>query len=450
MRSLLEIAKSGMSANQRSISVTSNNIANANTEGYSRQRAVLSPKAMNKDGLNLGLGVSVQQIQRIRSQMIDSQIEVQNSQLQSFTQRANVLQQLESVFIPAVGGLDESISNFFGAFSELSNTPQDFNLRNNVISKSRIMMNDFKNLDADLKQIARETGETIKTNVEKLNTILSSLAEINAAIERGDAAGAPDNNSLDLQTQKLKELSELIKAEINITDQGAAEVRINGIVVLNKNEVQQINTHIDNDTNTVRLRLDNSKIIEASGGKIGGNIEMFENEIPDYQVRINEVAKTLVEEVNAVHASGFGINDTNSRVFFDTSGTTAETIAVNPDLITEPAHLAASSVAGETGNNEAALELAAIQNKRVMDGQTIISKTVELISDPGSRLIEVQSQIAGRESAIEMLRNQQESFSGVNIDEELSELIKFQNAYQASVRVLSTAQEMYDSLLRLV
>lgn len=450
MRSLLEIAKSGMSANQRSISVTSNNIANANTEGYSRQRAVLSPKAMNKDGLNLGLGVSVQQIQRIRSQMIDSQIEVQNSQLQSFTQRANVLQQLESVFIPAVGGLDESISNFFGAFSELSNTPQDFNLRNNVISKSRIMMNDFKNLDADLKQIARETGETIKTNVEKLNTILSSLAEINAAIERGDAAGAPDNNSLDLQTQKLKELSELIKAEINITDQGAAEVRINGIVVLNKNEVQQINTHIDSDTNTVRLRLDNSKIIEAAGGKLGGNISMFETEIPGYQARLDEVAKTLVEEVNAVHASGFGINDTNSRVFFDTSGITAATIAVNPDLIAEPAHLAASSVAGETGNNDAALQLAAIQNKRVMDGQTIISKTVELISDPGSRLIEVQSQIAGRESAIEMLRNQQESFSGVNIDEELSELIKFQNAYQASVRVLSTAQDMYDSLLRLV
>jgi len=450
MRSLLEIAKSGMSANQRSISVTSNNIANANTDGYSRQRAVLSPKAMNKDGLNLGLGVSVQQIQRIRSQMIDSQIEVQNSQLQSFTQRANILQQLESIFIPAVGGLDESISNFFGAYSELSNTPQDFNLRNNVISKSRIMINDFQKLDADLKQIAQETGETIKTNVEKLNTILSSLAEINKAIERGDAAGAPDNNSLDLQTQKLKELSELVNAEINITDQGAAEVRINGIFVLSDKEVQQINTHIDNDTNTVRLRLDNSKIIEAAGGKIGGNIEMFENEIPDYQDRINEVAKTLVEEVNAIHASGFGINDANSRVFFDTSGITAASITVNSALIAEPAHLATSSVAGETGNNDVALQLAAIQNKRVMNGQTIISKTVELMSDPGSRLLEVQSQIAGRESAIEMLRNQQESFSGVNIDEELSELIKFQNAYQASVRVLSTAQEMYDSLLRLV
>jgi len=450
MRTLLEIAKSGMSANQRSISVSSNNVANANTEGYSRQRAILTPKAMNKDGINLGIGVSAQQVQRIRSQMVDSQLQQQSTQLNAFTEQASTLRQIESLFIPAVGGLDESISNFFGAWAELSNTPQDMNLRNNLLSKAGIMVNDFQRLDADLSRVAEEKGENIRTNVQKINNILSSLAEINKAVERGDATGAPDNNSLDLQTQKLKELSELLDADVNITKQGAAEVRVGGILLLSDKEVQTIHTEIDYDNNNVRLRLDNSKIIEATGGKIGGNIRMFEEQIPNYRNRLDEIAGTLVEEVNAVHASGFGISDSTSRVFFEASGKSARQIAVNSDLLSDPAHIAASSVSGEHGNNEIALQLVGIRDQRLMSGQSIINKTVELMADPGNRVLELESQIAGRESAIAMLRNQQENYSGVNIAEELSDLIKFQNAYQASVRVLSTAQEMYDSLLRLV
>ncbi len=206
---------------------------------------------------------------------------------------------------------------------------------------------------------------------------------------------------------------------------------------------------IDDVNKSFKLRLDSGKLVESTGGKLGADIEMYENEIPKMKERLDEVASTLVNEFNAIHSSGFGLEDGNSRNFFDPSFTDAASIKVNDDIRANVAHIAASSVDGEAGNGDAASQLADLRNENVIGGRKLVDYSVDLISTPGRNLSEVRSSMEVRDSEISMLTAQQEREAGVNVDEELSMMIQYQNAYQGAARVMSAAQQMYDTLIGL-
>ncbi|HBX66961.1 MAG TPA: hypothetical protein DEG32_12710, partial [Balneolaceae bacterium] len=135
------------------------------------------------------------------------------------------------------------------------------------------------------------------------------------------------------------------------------------------------------------------------------------------------------------------------RNFFDVTNKTAEGIKLNQQLIDDPTNIAASSVAGEAGNGEIATQIAELRSGQLIGGRKLIDYSVDLISTPGIKLSSLNSQIEARDSEIQMLETQQEREAGVNIDEELSLMIQYQNAYQGAAKVMSAAQNMYDTLI---
>jgi flagellar hook-associated protein 1 FlgK len=221
--------------------------------------------------------------------------------------------------------------------------------------------------------------------------------------------------------------------------------------VLNANEFKELQAESDPVNGTFDVVLaDNGMELDPGSGSLKADIHMYEEGIPEIADKLDKIAEAVVENVNAVHSTGYGLEDGTTRNFFDPSDTTAGSISINPDILAEPNHIAASSVPGESGNNDIALQISDIKNLPVLDGDTLNNNTIEMLSRPGFRLSELEQNIESKESAMKMLVNQQQSESGVNIDEELSNLIKYQNAYQASAKVMNVGQSMYDTLLGLL
>ncbi|NGP87370.1 flagellar hook-associated protein FlgK [Fodinibius halophilus] len=455
MKSIFEIAKSGLRSSQRSLSVTSNNIINADTPGYSRQRVENVPNGMQKDGHHVGLGVNVQEVTRLRDSINDTLLNKKQQDMGYLQKKGDIYEKLESIMVSDSGkDLDSQVSVIFNNFSEMASDPQDVSVRNNLVSEaqqfSAKMRGTANNIDETSDQVRTLAGKT----VDSINSLLSDINELNTSIQQGQSKGQPDHTSLDMRVAKMNELSELVDFESRLTKTGAVQIQIGGHNVVDENQSYQIKSEVDDVNKKYRLRMESGHVIEPKGGRIGGEIEMYEKNIPALKDKLDKIAKTVVEKFNALHSNGYGLDDNVQRNFFDGSGTTAQTIKVNQSIVDNTNNIAASSAAGEAGNGEIAAEIAAMRNEEIIGdnatNQRLNDYTVGVISEPGVKVNSIDSTIAARDSEIQMLKQQQEETAGVNVDEELSKMIKFQNAYQGAAKVMSSAQRMYDTLIGIV
>ena len=451
MRSLIEISKSGLKSAERSLSVTSNNIINADTSGYTRQRVEKSTNGMQMTGYHKGLGVEITGLTRMRNEMNDILLN-QKQQDMSFMQgQSKIFEQLEAVVATDSGNdLDMSISKFLDSFSELSSNPQDMSVRNSLVNNAKELTGKFQDLDRNIERISELTRDSGVKTIENINGILREIHSLNKSIEQAQAAGSPDNSSLDMRVAKLEDLSRLIDFESQVTEKGSVEIRVGGVTVLDSEKARTITPEIDDIRKQFSLRIDSGKSITAGGGQLGAEIEMYTGQIPHMNDKLDALASTIVEKVNEIHNTGFGLNDDTSRNFFNPSGTTASDIDLNGAIILDPANIAASSSDAEAGNGVIAADIAELRNDRLVEGRKLIDFSIELISTPGTKLQNLNSQIEARDSELNMLKTQQEREAGVNIDEELSLMIQFQNAYQGAAKVMSAAQNMYDTLIGIV
>tara|TARA_Y100001935_G_scaffold217449_1_gene189773 strand:+ start:227329 stop:228684 length:1356 start_codon:yes stop_codon:yes gene_type:complete len=451
MRSLLEISKSGLKSAERSLAVTSNNIINADTAGYTRQRVDKTPVGMQMSGYSTGLGVNITTVTRMRNAMNDELLNEKRQDMSYMQSKAAVYEQMEASMVSDSGfDIDMSISNLLDAFSDLGTDPQDISVRNTVLSEAQQLTAKFADISSNLKRTSELTREYATQNLGEVNDLLQEIHTLNQAVAQAQGAGDPDNASLDQRVRKLQELSELINFDSQDAGNGALELSVNGIKVLDVDKAFTLKTEIDESTKGFNIRLESGKLIDITGGELGAQIEMYQQGIPDILGRLDDLAGTIVSEINAVHAAGFGLDDSATRPFFDPAYSDADTIRVNSVLLENPRHIASSDTAGEAGNGEIAARIAELRNDELIDGRKLVDYAVDIISTPGTLLSGLNNRIEARDSEIQMLQNQQEREAGVNIDEELSLMIQYQNAYQGAAKIMQAAQDMYDTLITIV
>lgn len=451
MKTLFEISKSGLQSAERSLSVTANNIINADTPGYSRQRVDLAPIGQQMPGFHTGLGVNITGLTRLRNEMVDVQINSKRQEMGYMEEKVRVYEQLESSLATDSGGdLDVRIGQLFNTFSELSNDPQDLSVRNNLIGEATQLVEKMGDMDRSLDRVSDITRDSVNNKIHQINDLLRDLSGLNKAITTSQALGRPDNVSLDKQVQLLEELSNLVNVETMTAKNGSLEIHIGGVQVVSDNGYREILPVNDDVAKTFGLQLENGTQIRPEFGKIAAAIEMYETIIPDIKQQLDLVAETLVTEINAIHRQGYGLEDNVSRDFFDPDFISASDIRVDEAVLNNHANIAASSEDGEAGNGENAAQIAELRNMQLIEGRKIVDYVVNLISNPGSNLTSLRASVDSRGSEIRMLEVQQEREAGVNLDEELSLMIQYQNAYQGAARVMSAAQNMYDTLISLV
>lgn len=451
MKTLFEIARSGLRSSERSLSVTSNNVINADTPGYSRQRLEKEPVSVRMTGYQAGLGVNITSITRLRNEMADIQLNNKRQSMGFMQSKAKIFEQMEAFMATDSGrDLDLHVSRLFDAFSELSTDPQDFSVRNNLIAEAEQLTDKLGDMSQNIDNTSEMVRDSALNSLTSVNELLGELAELNKTIVHSQASGQPDYAALDLQVRKLEELSEIIDFDSQVTDNGTLELRVGGITVLNESGAKTVKAEVNDVDKVFRLRLENGKTLEVKGGQLGGSIEMFEEEIPSIKERLDLVASTLVEKFNEIHIQGYGVEDSTVRNFFNPAFTTAADIQLNEDIRNNHQHIAASSQPGEAGNGDIASQIADLRNDTVVGGRKLTDYAIELISKPGEHISDLNSKIEARDSEIQMLTIQQERESGVNIDEELSMMIQYQNAYQGAAKVMSAAQQMLDTLISIV
>lgn len=455
MKSLFEIAKSGLQSARRSMSITSNNLVNADTPGYSRQRIEKSPNGMHVGQSYVGLGVNIDKVVRLRDKMDDILLHQKQQSMGYLNEKSDLYGKLEATLVSDSGNdLDSQVSALFDNFSNLASNPQDSSVRNNLISEALQFTSRMRSTSQHIDQISDQDRSFAGQTLKSVNKLLNNISKLNESIKQSKAKGQPDFKSLDIRDEKLSELSKLVDFQSQVTETGAVKIQIGGKSVVDEDKAYTLKSEVDNVNKKFRLRLDNGRLVEPSGGKLGAQIEMYEEDIPDLKKSLDKIASAVVKDFNKLHNQGYGLDDNIQRNFFNPSGTTAASIEVNQNIVDNPNNIAASSVAGEAGNGEMAAKISNLRDQKII-GETVSNQslpeyTVGVISKPGVNLNSINATIKVRDSEIQMLKNQQEQTAGVNVDEELSRMIKFQNAYQGAAKVMSSAQKMYDTLISIV
>ncbi len=457
---ILSMAGQALITQQQAISVTSHNIANVNTPGYSRQKLIMTSNTWLNSALGpMGSGVSADAIERIYDRFINGRINNESQQMGRWDAQKNAVESLEMIFNETYGyGLNEAMSEYWNAWQALSNNSAGLTERQMLLTRGQILTSTFNKLDSDLSQSQKDLDISIRGTVTDVNRLSEQLIDLNQKIVSSETGSQNASDYRDKRDVVLKELSELIDISAFEEATGAVSVLIvNGRPLVSGTALWQLSTQtnasglqdvvwIDDAGNSVNISND------ISGGKLKGWLETRDVVIPGYMNALDTLAQTLMTEVNNLHQSGFALDQSAGEVFFDGTGTAAD-IEVNANIIGNLDLIAAASdPLTVPGDNRKAIEIANLQHQLLMSGNTATFNDYysSLVRDVGNEVLKSESYYTHQSEMVAQLDNYRESVSGVSLDEEMINLIKFQNAYSAAAKLVSTADEMIQTVLQMI
>ena len=458
---ILNVGRTALLTQQRAIDITGHNIANVNTPGYSRQRVNMETnEPVSSSPGQIGTGVRAVEIQRIYDRFLGAQINDENQNLGSWEAQKGILERVEIIFDESSGyGLNRAMSEFWNAWQDLANNPSDYAGRAALLAKSETMTTTFNNIYSNLTQIQQDIDTSIMGTIKEINSIAERIAGLNEKIAGIEVGGQNANDHRDSRDLLLKELSMMIDIDSFENSDGKVTVLVAGGRPLvenisswnlstqsNGSGLQDI-AWTDSDGNLVDIT--NS----ISGGKLKGWLEVRDVTIPDYLSKLDELAGGIGEEVNKLHFDGFGLDGSNEINFFDfVIESSASSISVDSGIVNDVGLIAAAGSSDAPGDNSNAIKIANLQNELAMNSDTATFDDYynSLVSDVGSRVQKAEVNFDHQSLMVTHLDNYRESVSGVSLDEEMVNLIKFQHAYNAAAKLISTADELLDRVISMV
>ena len=451
----LNIAVSGLRAQQIAMNVTAHNIANAGVEGYHRQEAVLvagNPllgafTSSGNGSAELGTGVLIHSIRRMQSSYVDNQIRSTYNWLGSWTYKNDTLQQVESVLSePGEFGLSASFDKFWSAWQELSVPPQSHSAKISVVQTGVALSHKIRNLYTDLRGIQARADQDLVENADQINRIAHDIAKLNEQIRVSSASGNSASDLLDQRDILLDQLSNIVKIQTNNTTNPELIVSIGGKALVQGDKVVEITVTEDAHGWSELCWSDDGSKVLVTGGQIAGQIDVRDNIIGFYIERLNTIVTKFVDAVNELHSSGITFDGEPAGDFF-VSGSDASNIMVNPDLVDMPTRVA-TSTSGNPGANDIAIAIAALKDEKIMGGDESISSAYRsLVSRIGSDAREARSRAETHHLSLQQLKTQRESVSGVSLDEEMANMVKFQQSYNAAARIFTAIDEMLETVV---
>ena len=492
--STFSIGKQGLLSHQRAIQVTSRNIANVNTPGYSRQRAIFDPiqGQFGPDGFPLGGGVNVRDVQRIVDLNIEQQLQREQISFAFDETVEKGLARIESIFDElGEAGLSKTVDRFFSSLNDLANNPTSTAVRDSVVGSAQTLLSQITGADARLNQVALDANSQIARDVEEINSLARSIATTNNSIARLEIGSGTASEQRDVRAQLLQELGKKIDFTYFEREDGTIAVQASGFPLVDGDTVARLEVDTRQPTPladptyfnvfyNINGQVSGPITPRITGGSLGGNLSMRDERVPQYRELLDRFTFTLANSVNTQHLAGAGIDDGNARNFFidrlsggpnppgdpltAVSGA-ARLITVNPDIVANSRHLATGAPSAgpgpaATGDNTNALALAGLATTQVpffLAGdppgpatgatQTFGAFLSSASGALGADLQNVRLDLQKGDLVIAELEDRRGSISGVSIDEEVSDLVRFQRGYEASARVISTVDELLQILL---
>ncbi len=449
---ILETARRALMANRVAMDTVGHNVANASTPGYTRQRVDLTATTPLRTQVGfLGTGVEVQAITRIREQFIDTQIRSTNDMLGKATSQQTILSQIEAIINePSEYGLANQLDAFFNAFQNLAVHPEESAYRNAVLQQADSITKIFHQYDSNFKQLQQDLKTDVATKIQTINSLVKTINELDLKIIEAAASGIEPNDLRDKRDYAIQELSKIVRVNVSEDARGSVLVAVGGVVIASKSGYVELDTRMNGNSIEV-FSTESNRTIQINSGSLGGVLEEYNTTIPSYLDRLNTLATTLINQVNAVHSAGYGIGNPPPTGYNFFVGTDAFDIEVNPELIENPNRIATSGT-GAPGDNSIAIALSNIRKQPVLNGgsATIPQYYSAFVSDLGSAIDSANKLLTTQNLILSQLEVQRAAVSGVSIDEEMTNMIKFQRAFDASARMVHTVDEMFQTLLNMV
>jgi flagellar hook-associated protein 1 FlgK len=454
-----------MQNSQTALQTVSHNIANKATEGYSRQRVELTTAPPIGEGnIQIGMGTRASQVTRTNNPWLEKQLQKETGVLGFEQGKVESLARVEQVFNEQMNkGLNQYVTEFFNSFRELSNNPESTTSRTMVREAAVALTADFKRIASQLEQVQKDADELIRNQVQEVNKMVKEVASLNEKISQVEVQGVPANDARDRRDVLLKKLNERIDITYAEGSNGMVTVQTAGNAILVSGyDSYEIGTARDGLSNRLNLTYKQNESTppfsitsRIKGGSIGGALSVRDKVVEDLKQKVDKMALTLAEEVNKVHALGYDRYGKPSTDFFQfktvLGQSVAQSIELNENIFNDVNLIAAGSVPGAPGDNTVANVISQIQNKNIMEEGTA---TLDDFYNSQVGVVGVLSQRAqkSRESQANILKQLEgirESVSGVSLDEETTNMIEFQKAFEASARVIKTADEMLETVLNL-
>ena len=449
----LGIASNALEADQGALEVTSNNIANANTPGYTREEPVLTETAPVQVGnLSYGQGVTLENIQSISDPVLQLSIQQETSvqgQLTSFT---NAMNQVQSLFNETDGvGLQSALSQFFDSLQSLSTNPTSSSLGQAVLSAGQDLATSFQQTASNLTQIQSGLNQSVEQDVTQINSLTSQVAQVSGQIESLQAQGGDVGTLQDQRTNLVNQLSNLIG--LSVTNNAGGNYTLstqNGSLLVVGNQSFNLQTQLNSSTGMQDVYANGTDITSTvTQGDLGGLIQARDTSIPDALNSLNSLAYNLVNAFNTQSTAGYDSAGNAGVDFFTPLSSVTGAASQISVAVTDPSQIATSSD-GTAGSNGNVLALANIQNQAIVDGESVTGYYSSLVDNIGNQISSANSQQQTASSVMEQLQNQLTSVSGVSIDDEAANLVQYQNAYEASAQVISLVNQLMQTTINMI
>lgn len=477
---LLNIGLSGLNSSKKSLSTASHNISNANTEGYSRQRTLQQTKTpINYGDLILGTGSKIKTVERVHDQFLEKKLRNSLTEHHFDKERNFQLSQVEEVFNEIdAKGFSDVLNNFFNSFRELSKSPDDETIRSLVRDSAALVVKDFKKTKESLNNLQDAMSRRLEGAVTDINFISDQIANLNIKIREIENGAGETGDLRDQRDLLVSNLSEFFELSTFIDDEGNYNIQAEGVgtLVAGRN-VQHLLAARSADSEShhkggaeifFKARPGFELTKKFGKGKLKAIYQTRNNDLKNLQEKVDDLAYDLAHSVNAIHRRGY----TNKKDIVDAQGRSiaagqqtgidffqaplerhraAEVLDLSSLVQEDLRNIATGLSPNAPGDNRVAIALSKLQYAKVLDEDSATFEETYLkaigkvgLESKKARMNEDQSYgILAQNKAMKA------RVAGVSIDEETADMMKFQHAYDASARVMSVAEEMFDTVLNI-
>jgi len=451
LNSSLLIAVQALSAEQGALDSTTNNIANVNTLGYSREVPLLQEAPATQQGnYAVGNGVVLQGYQSIRDSVLELRIQ-QETQNNSNTQaQSNALQQVQPYFTASGADVASQMSAFFVNLTKLESDPTNSSLRQGILSAGQGLVTAFHGTAAGISQQQAALNTQVAGDVAQINQLTPQIAQLSVQVANLKALGQDGGTVEDQLNTALGNLSKLVDVNVTQTEGGITVTTGNGTALVAGGKSFALQTGVGSNQQTAVLDSTGKDITSTlKEGDLGGAIQVRDQVLPGFMNQLDTLAFQFANAFNSAHEAGYDLNGQAGQAFFNIGSSAPGSAASLSVAISDPALVAASSD-GSPGSNGNVANLIAVRDAKLPSGSSPVDMYSGLVFNVGAAASDAQAENSASSMSLQQLTNQRSALSGVSIDEETTNMIRYQQAYQAAAKVVSTIDQLNTDTLNMI
>lgn len=457
LTSLIDMSRSALQADQEALNITSTNVANQNTEGYTREVAVWQSSdlvTINGNTYTTDGGVTaVSQRDRILEQQVQqqTQTQAQSGALETALEQVQNVFGLTSTSSSAITtDIGSAMDSFFASLSALESSPSDTPTRQSVIEAAQTLTAAFNSASNELAQVSSSLDQQAGSVVGQVNTLTATIASLNQQI----SSISPDQDAGVLEDKRQAAIAQLSQYvglnQISTEHNGITLTTSNGAVLVAGNQSYAMTTAQISGVTHIFAGAETEDVTSGlTGGSLGGVLQARDQVLPGFVNTLDGLAYAVGTQVNQQNASGLDGNGNPGQAIFTLPGSSNGAAGAITVATTDPEAIAAAATGeGSTGNGNATL-LSGISTSNIVGGETASGYYASLLAQIGNAVSGATTDNSAQQAVLTQLTTQRDSLSGVSLDDEAANLTQYQRAYQAAAKVFTVADQVMASALNL-